>query len=381
MTYLVLAYGIAATAVLAWLGLRLSRTPQNLPLRALTGLAACLAIAFPFGLAADREATVVGLPPMMSRLIQHGALLIGVTCLVFFFLFSALEQHKAWPRARRFAVPLVAAEAILVVTAALAPPSVHSSSSPAGAVFTITADLYLAFGFATAFLWARRYAREANPRLARGLKIASVGLAAIVVANCVFIPEIILRWAGASSPSALAETSGAAATVLGAIAAAVFLLPGVVIFLAGIIYPAAAMRVTALRVWAGHRRVYRQLGPLWTILHKHFPDDELRRVTPNPWRDVFRLRGIHRRYYRRVVECRDGLVRISPYLPSRVREDNHRYEDLARSLKHALAARAAGQPARSSHAMPVVVATADGLDADVRELVSLSLAMTSTGDK
>lgn len=380
MTYLVLAYGIAATAVLAWLGVRLSRTPQNLPLRALTGLAACLSLAFPFGLAADREATVLGLPPMMSRLIQHGTLLIGVTCLVFFFLFSALEPSQAWPRARRFAVPLVAAETVLIVTAVLAPPGVHSSSSPAGAVFTITADLYLAFGFATAFFWARRYAREANPRLARGLRIASVGLAAIVLANCVFIPEIILRWAGASSPSTLAETSGTAATVLGAAAAAVFLVPGVVIFLAGVIYPAAAMRVTALRVWAGHRRVYRQLDPLWTVLHAHFPDDELQRVTPSPWRDLLRFRGMHRRYYRRVVECRDGLVRISPYLLPRTSEDNPRYDDLARSLKHALAARAAGQQARSVHATPIVVAASDSLDADVRELVSLSRAMNSTGD-
>jgi hypothetical protein len=38
---------------------------------------------------------------------------------------------------------------------------------------------------------------------------------------------------------------------------------------------------------------------------------------PDPvgrWRDLSRLRGVHRRYYRRVIECQDGLVQVSPYL-------------------------------------------------------------------
>ncbi|WIX85506.1 DUF6545 domain-containing protein [Amycolatopsis sp. DG1A-15b] len=74
-----------------------------------------------------------------------------------------------------------------------------------------------------------------------------------------------------------------------------------------------------------------------------------------------------------IVECRDGLVRIGPYL---VRTDTA--ADLPSRLQQALAAHAAGEPV-STKAVPVALPEGDGLDADVRELVQLARGLETRG--
>ncbi|UOX90369.1 hypothetical protein MUY14_07015 [Amycolatopsis sp. FBCC-B4732] len=372
MTPLVLAYGIVSAVLLLWLAGRLARNPRNAALRSVTALVACLAVAFPFGAAADKGAHVLGLPPMIARLVQHGLLLVGVYSLVCFFLFSARERAAARRRVGWYAGLLLAAETVLFVAALATPASARTNdqSVPSVAVFFIAADVFMAVGFAAAAVWAWRYAREAGGRLARGLRIAAVGLVAIVLANCVFVPAIVL---GLIYHVGVADRAGSAGTVVGALAVTVLLMPGVLLFLAGVSYPAAMTRVGAMRIWWRHRRGYRQLAPLWTVLHSEFPDDALDRVPAAPWRDALRLRGTHRRYYRRVVECRDGLVRISPYL---ARTDAS--ADLPSRLQQALAAHAAGEPAQTK-AVPVALPEGDGLDSDVRELVRLARGLETRG--
>ncbi len=372
MKPLAAAYGIVSAFVLLWLALRLIRHPGNAALRSVTALVACLAVAFPFGAAADHGARIAGSPPMISRLIQHGVLLVGVYSLVCFFLFSARERTVARRRATWYSIPLLAAEAVLIVAALATPVSARTNdqSVPSVAIFFIAADVFMAIGFAAAAVWAWRYAREAVGRLARGLRIAAVGLAVIVVANCVFVPAIVLTLV---YDVGVAERPGAAGTVMGALAATFLLMPGVLLFLVGVTYPAAVTRLGAMRIWSRHRRGYRQLAPLWMALHSRFPDDALDRVPAAPWRDVLRLRGTHRRYYRRVVECRDGLVRISPYLAQ-----TDAAADLPSRLEQALAAHAAGEPA-AVKAVPVAVPQGEGLDADVRELVQLARGLDRRG--
>jgi hypothetical protein len=369
VTVLLVAYGFGSLAVLLWMFTRLARRPRNLPLWALTGLIACWAVAFPFGLAADREATVLGMTPMVSRLLQHGVLLIGVNCLIAFFLFSALDMVVARKRVLWFGLPLVVALTILTVAVALTPEGVRTKDHTVTSVaaFWVTADLYMAFGFAATAVWALRYAREAERRLARGLRIASAGLSGIVLADCLFVPSIIIRWAGGDAAPPSLSVDGAAETTLGWYGAMFFLLPGIVLCLIGISYPAAMIRLGALRVWWRHLRAHHRLAPLWTELNSHFPEDRLSRVPVSRWRDTVSLRGVHRRYYRRVIECRDGLVRISPYI-------GQQGDDLAAKLREALRARASGQTA-TQDAVPLAVPERDGLDADVEQLVTLSYAL------
>jgi hypothetical protein len=83
---------------------------------------------------------------------------------------------------------------------------------------------------------------------------------------------------------------------------------------------------------------------------------------------------VHRRYYRRVIECRDGLVRISPYLARYRIDPGADASTLASRLKDALRAHAEGEPV-PPQAMPVAIPQGDGLDADVHELVALARAL------
>jgi hypothetical protein len=225
------------------------------------------------------------------------------------------------------------------------------------AVLYLTPNLYLAYACASALVWTRRYARGAEPRLRHGLALTSVGLAALVAGEMVFLAATSAVWADLTVPPWLFGIG------------LLFVLPGTVILMLGFAYPAAASRLAALRIWWQHRRTYHRLTPLWTLLHGLFPEDMLTPEPAGPWRHALALRGVHRRYYRRVIECRDGLVRLSPYLATPNPTDD---PSLADRLRQVVETYTAGAP---KPAVPVAIPAGDSLDADVHELVALSDAL------
>jgi hypothetical protein len=181
---------------------------------------------------------------------------------------------------------------------------------------------------------------------------------ALVIGETVFVTTTSAQWAGVAVPKVLFSIG------------LLFILPGSVVFTVGFAYPAVSMRLAAVRVWWQHRRTYHRLAPLWTVLHQQFPEDRLGRVPTSRWRDAVSVRGVHRRCYRRVIECRDGLLRISPYLAA---NGNNANASLADRLRAGLRARASSLPA-PHRPVPVAIPATDGLDTDARELVTLSNA-------
>ncbi|MFL6145651.1 MAG: MAB_1171c family putative transporter [Labedaea sp.] len=371
MTALEVFQGVVCYLVLALVLYLLVRAPRNVPLRAVTAMLVSFAAVFAFGTAASRGGTFLGLEPIMSRLMQHIGMVSGGFSLIAFFLFSALDMRAARRRALGQAVPVVLAVTIMTVSVGLMPENVEdaaaalTSGNPGGPVqeptvglFYLTANSYMVYAFGTALLWTRRYARGAEPRLRRGLALTAAGLCGMVFAESVFVVANVVRWAGGTMPHLLLMT------------AIMVILVGIATFLVGFAYPAVVMRLAALRIWSQHRRAYRRLAPLWTLLHQEFPEDALSRVPASTLGDAFRLRGVHRRYYRRVIECRDGLVRISPYVGQ---DGDH---PLAERVRRGLRAHASSSPA-PTRARPVAIPAGDGLDADVRELVALSDALRS----
>src|SRR5689334_10172881 len=102
---------------------------------------------------------------MISRLIQHGLLFVSINCLIYFFLYSALNARQARRRALWYLLPLVAALAILT-TAALHTPAgarTNDHSVPSVAVFFLTADVYFAFGGSICLIWRPRRHTPAGP--------------------------------------------------------------------------------------------------------------------------------------------------------------------------------------------------------------------------
>ncbi|HET9143456.1 MAB_1171c family putative transporter [Actinophytocola sp.] len=369
MNQLQLTQGLVTFLALGLMLYLLVRAPRNAALRAVTILVACWAGSFALDAVAVHGIPAIGLEPIMTRLTEHVLQAAAGYCLIAFYLFSALDLPAARRQAMWQAVPLGAAVLIMTGATALMPAGIRDAaavlpsskgagpvSAPTVGLLYLTVNVYMFYAFATALLWTRRYARGAEPRLRRGLALTSVGLVGIVLALAVFIAANLVRWAGGTLPMPVV-TVGIAAVLI-----------GIVLFLVGVAYPVLGMRAAALRVWWQHRRVYRRLGPLWTVLNREFPEDALNRVPAGRFRDTFGLTGVHRRYYRRVIECRDGLVRVSPYL------EPDGAAPLAQRLCAGLAAHAAGVPV-PHRAQPVAVPRADGLEADARELVALSDAL------
>jgi hypothetical protein len=356
------AYGVLGLMIYL-----LARAPRNMPLRAVTVMIACFALSAAFGEASNNAA--FGVEPIQYRLLQHLSQLLTGYSLIAFYLFSALDRPEARRRALWQAVPVVLAAGIMITAVVSMPDSIENAAAallsgkpggpvsvPSVALLYLTVNVYRAYAWGTALVWTFRYAKGAEPRLRRGLALAAIGLAAMVFCLSVFAVANVVRWAGGVMPHRLLMI------------AVMTMSPATVVFLVGFAYPAVHMRLTALRIWWQHRRTYRRLSPLWTVLHDAFPEDALNRVPASRLRDTLSLRGVHRRYYRRVIECRDGLVRISPYLGP---EDN---QPLADRVRTGLRAHANGTttPARAT---PVAIPNTDGLDADVRELVALAEAL------
>ncbi len=116
-------------------------------------------------------------------------------------------------------------------------------------------------------------------------------------------------------------------------------------------------------------------------MHAAFPEDALERTRPGHWWDVLTPRSVHRRYYRRVIECRDGLVRISPHLALVADTEGPLEPEVAAfHLRTALRAYAAGEDA-PSQAVPVALPNGDGsggLEDDVRQLTRMSEALAAS---
>lgn len=377
--------GVLLVAAVLWKGYQLSRAPQDLPLRSVTWCLLSALCAFPFGLAGVAGRVDGLLTTGAAELLQNVLLLCCVYWLMCFYLHSASGPQDGRRRARREAVALAVAAGLATLSMAMTPPQERGGTYDTAnmqidgvAGFYLSAGLYLGYALSMALWWTRKYARISRGPLATGLRLTALSMAAMVLADLVRQVYVVVRWAG--GPHASPVLVGGNITLQIAIP----------VFVVGVSYPGVATRLAALRLWWRHRRAYHRLGPLWTALHQAFPEDELTRMPANRWADRILLRGVHRRYYRRVIECRDGLVRISPHLvPPQGRGEPDQPPahspdwalHLAARLREALHSHAAGgrAPARSdgSKAVPLPMPAEDTLEGDARQLVALSDALAA----
>lgn len=371
--------GIAYWALFAWLLFLVARAPRNVPLRAVAVLFGGWAIGYPFELAASQgQAFLVG-DPMVSKLIGYLFSLAGQYGLVCFLLFMTRPAGAAGRHARLQAVPVAAVAAILVTSTLSIPTGLRAAAArmptaaladgrfsvpPNVGVFYFVANAYTLYAYGFGLLVAAGYLFRGGERQLRwAMALMAAGLAGLTFcfAVAVVVNLLLLNGSSATVPAVLLVAATTAALV------------GIPIFVVGVAFRSVAMRLAAVRVWLRHRRAYRQLEPLWAALHEEFPEDALGRVPSPGWREWLTLRRMHRRYYRRVIECRDGLVRISPYLAA-VEGDSGSVEAIARRLPAALRAHAADVPV-ADRAVPLVLPGVQRLDADVEQLVALSMTL------
>ncbi|MEU3616915.1 MAB_1171c family putative transporter [Streptomyces sp. NPDC006872] len=308
-----------------------------------------------------------------AKLVQNILLLATVYFLMCFYLFSA-DGQAARRRARWEAV-VVTAVAVAIILAAVSVPHEALAGSFSTANMTISqvaffyagAGLYLMYALGAAGRWSARYARMSRRPHSTGLWMTALGLGAMALACAVRAAFVAVRWSGGSVPPQLTAS------------VAVGLVVSSLLFVAGITYSGVRARITAMRLWLRRRRDHRRLTPLWQLLIEVYPENELRPASRGWW-DRWRARGVHRRYHRRIVECRDGLVDISPYLVHGA--DGPGLLDLepaqlARRLRVAVAMIENGAPAPGQAVALAVPEEADQ-NADVRQLIAVSDALRLT---
>lgn len=333
----------------------------------------CAALSFPLGVKAGARYVDSLTGAGVAKLLQNVLLLLLVYFLQCVFLYSASDRRSGNRRARWELIPLGATICVAAVAVAVTSETERTHTyatanmrEPGVALFYLAAGLYLVYGLAMAFLWTLHYIRVSNKPLRTGLRLVAGALAAMVLMGALREGLTVTRWAGGSVPSAVIT------------GAKLLLDVAIPLFVAGILYPAAVTRWATARLWWRHRRMYRRLTPLWTALHEAFPEDSLHPTPTGTWRNALRVSGVHRRYYRRAIECRDGLVRLSPYLaqleapadPSAPLSPGA----AAMHLREALAAYTSGAPV-PGQAVAVALPGGGDLEDDVRQLVVLSDAL------
>ncbi|MFJ2818484.1 MAB_1171c family putative transporter [Streptomyces sp. NPDC087294] len=359
---------LGLVAALVWKLYQLKRSPHDRPLRSVTLCLLCAALSYPVAMPGGASGVDAVAGHGTAKLIQNLLLLLAMYFLMCFYLYSAADEEAGRRRARKEAVVVGVVAAVITLAAGSVPHEVLAGSFSTAdmtiaqvAVFYSGAGLYLMYALGMAARWTARYARMSRRPHSTGLWTAAVGLGAMAVACAVRAVIVAVRWADIEVPEPLMT------------AVALLLVASVLLFAAGVTYSGARARLSSLRLWLQHRRDHRRLAPLWELLAETYPDNVLRPASTAAL-DRWRARGVHRRYHRRIVECRDGLVDISPYLLDEGDDGtvlNIDSAELAARLRRASARIEKGVlvPRR---AVPLAMALGSDRESDVKQLIAVS---------
>ncbi|WP_184729168.1 MAB_1171c family putative transporter [Saccharopolyspora phatthalungensis] len=355
----------AASAIAAvWKIAQLVRAPQDKGLRV---VAVCTVLVF-IALSAQLAISV----PVMSGLFpeQSPKLIQNVILTFFFALLIVLLQSAASPetvgsRGRiEVALALLTSGALVATFVATSPAvrgaSYEDANGHAGVLaFYLLGNLYMSYATARGAYLAWTTAGQTQSRARLSLRVAAAGL----VVNCLgtHMPRVVStsgRLAIDRDPLPGTETWTTP-----------FLAIGIVAFFLGIGYPGARTGIVKARLWFEMRRHYRQLRPLWIAVCGQFPNIALFPPT-SPIREAFQVRHMRLRYYRRVIECRDGLVCLSPYIAEPVDSATSPAQQ-AELVRDALARSSQGREPVSA-ASVIAAPAVPGMDADTNELLVLS---------
>ncbi|MFD9223602.1 MAB_1171c family putative transporter [Streptomyces sp. NPDC060064] len=358
-----------------WKGIDLARAPHDRVLRFLVAslvlLMAGEILSFPEANESIDTATAVGL----GKVAFNGLYMSGLFALVLVFV-SAMRGAEAYRRHLRINTGLLVGTLTALVLAVIATPAGmrgHSLSTPdmahpAIASFYLVGNAYFVYAYLASGLWALHYARRASRNLGLGLLTMALGLIGLTITSVNRMILVALRVDEPGSHEAFNTVNWSLSDWAMGIA------------LIGICYSGGVQLITRLRSVVHHRRRYHELAALWTALTAAYPELVLNRPPDRSrWQRLRRRRAYERRFYRRLIECRDGLVRLSPYL-TRVAPDadlaRGPADQLAQHINEALALKpAAESPHTELSAALVASPAANDLGADADELIALSHAL------
>lgn len=355
----------AASAIAAvWKISQLVRLPQDKDLRVVTTCAILVFIALSAQLSTGATGEPLGqLPKPLQNVI-----------LVFFFtLLILLLQSVVRPLTVRSRGLLEVVFALLATIGLVAIFSATASdargysyenigaSSLGVAAFYLVGNAYMVYATLRGGQLAWIAAGQTESRARLSLRVAAGGL--LICCLGTHLPRAITTSGWLLLDRTLLPGTAVWTTPLLAI--------GIGIFFTGVGYPGARTAFIKARLWLEVRQRYWQLRPLWLALCERFPSIAL--FPPEkPIHEAFRLRNMRLRYYRRVIECRDGLVCLSPYVTEPI-ESTAPTERQAALFYDALQRSVSG--AAVSSVSTIAAPQTAGMEADTQELLSLSRAI------
>ncbi|MEP9417229.1 MAB_1171c family putative transporter [Gordonia sp. VNQ95] len=294
-----------------------------------------------------------------ARVALYGLLAIGVAGLIVVFFYPR-DRVTRERRAGVEAVPLVAALVGLQVSLYLVPSDMRTASMSEWtltnwgyAAFYLIATGYLAYGFLACLRSVWQYLALAEGYLRHSLSMLIGGLGLLAAAA---ITEIVYVLGNASG---LVHLQGLLT------ASRVIAVLGVVGFLLGISYPMVQARWRELASRRRRRNASRRLLPLWTLVTDAVPEVVL------PGADALSPTAL---LNRRVVEIRDALTQLSPFLPPVF--DYAEADVAARMILRAVDERLAQGP-RAGAVRHLLPATSDTLEGDAEPLLAVSEALAA----
>jgi len=343
---------------LCWRLEQLRRERAGLQPLALTVAVAALTLAFVDTNTQVREWLDTTLFSGAGRLVFYCLLAIGVAALVVVFFFGTTESGRR-RRAGMEAVPLVVAMIGLNVAMLATPTPVRTRDVSEWtvqhigfAVFFVIAGSYLVYALGACVVSIARYVGLAEGYLRQSLITLLTGLAMVCVGSLIQTLFVVGAGLDLFSLPVLLKVAGAMSSI------------GAVLFLAGVSYPMVRARWMKIRHDIRHRRHHRELEKLWELTTSALPEVVL------PPRTGRRVEGsINLIYQRRVIEIRDAVLQLSPYLPEDF--DSRPIAEQAAAI-HAAVDRYREAGGSSGAVREVLAGADDDLDADARPLRRLS---------
>jgi len=307
----VVSGAVAAAAATLWLlvGVKFAGTIRSgsSPARWLLATFAFLALGITIFIPAVEQRLTAAAPvEQIKEPLARTAIIAAAFCAQ--TLLSLTGDPISWARRRLRWGICAAALGVLWVTFALGPasPSAQFGSHPVHDVsmtlFILAFLTYLAYAVATVMTGCWRYAHPASGVMQWGLRLISVGCAASLAYVVVKLMAIVGFAAGIPIPP---EAEGAAAKALVAV--------GALLVAVGSAATATSQRASELRKWRRDYVAHRRLYPLWADLVGAVPTVALDPAA-GQWQDASRIRDLHLRLYRRLIELRDAWLALRPFM-------------------------------------------------------------------
>lgn len=349
---------VVFTVALCWRLDQIRRTGGGLQALAMTVSIAALVLAFVVYGNDVTEAIDSLFFTGAARVVFYALLALGVASLIIVFFFPAPGVTRE-RRAGIEAVPLVVALIGLQVTMLVTPLDLRTEKltefsvrNVAFGLFFLIASLYLAYGFIACVRNIRRFLTLAEGYLRTSLLLLVGGLTMLAISSLLQIVFVVAGMAGVTRLPLMLVLSQWMAVL------------GVVAFLVGISYPMVHARWRSMMTHRRRRQSDEDLVPLWRLVTDAVPEV----VLPVEGRMT-----ATERFHRRVVETRDALTQISPYIPQTfeyVQGDAVRAAMLRGAVDDYVAAGRVSGEVRD-----LLPSEGEGLDADAAPLVRLSLAL------